>query len=141
LRDLLRSARALVFPSLWYEGQPLTILEAKAYGVPIVVADSCAGRDEVEDGVTGLWFKGGDAGDLARVLLRMKDDALVARFSAAAHASYWAAPRTPEKHVEGLLSIYRDMLARGASTARDDEPAAQLAGQPLVSCADAQALS
>jgi glycosyltransferase involved in cell wall biosynthesis len=140
LRDLLRSARALVFPSLWYEGQPLTILEAKAYGVPIIVADSCAGRDEVEDGVTGLWFKGGDAADLARALLRMKDDALVARLAAAAHASYWATPRTPEKHVEGLLSIYRDMLARGASAARDDELAARLAVQPPVSCADAQAL-
>jgi glycosyltransferase involved in cell wall biosynthesis len=108
--NLMRAARALVFPSLWYEGQPLTVLEAKSLGVPVVVADSCAGRDEVEDGVTGLWFKGGDAEDLARALLRLQDDALVARLSAAAHASYWADPRTLDKHVAGLLAIYRGML-------------------------------
>jgi glycosyltransferase involved in cell wall biosynthesis len=127
LRDTLRAARALVFPSLWYEGQPLTILEAKAYGTPIVVADTCAGRDEVEDGVSGLWFKGGDADDLARMLLRLRDDALVARLSGAAYASYWADPRTPEKHVEGLLSIYRTMISRDALAGDLDGRAAQYA--------------
>jgi glycosyltransferase involved in cell wall biosynthesis len=108
--NLMRAARALVLPSLWYEGQPLAVLEAKSLGVPVVVADSCAGRDEVEDGVTGLWFKGGDAEDLARALCRLKDDAFVGRLSAAGYASYWADPRTLEKHVAGLLSIYRDMI-------------------------------
>jgi glycosyltransferase involved in cell wall biosynthesis len=107
---LMGGARALVFPSLWYEGQPLTILEAKAFGVPVVVADTCAGRDEVEDGVTGLWFKGGDADDLARALLRLRDDACVARMSAAAYAAYWAKPPTLDRHIDGLLSIYRGML-------------------------------
>jgi glycosyltransferase involved in cell wall biosynthesis len=29
VRAAIRAARALVFPSLWYEGQPLTVLEAK----------------------------------------------------------------------------------------------------------------
>lgn len=112
LRNLIRGARALVYPSLWYEGQPLAVLEAKALGVPVVISDACAGRDEVDDGVTGFWFKGGDAEDLARVLLRLQDDALVRQLSAAAHARYWADPRTPEKHIAGLLSIYRNMIAR-----------------------------
>ena len=112
---IMRAARALVFPSLWYEGQPLTVLEAKALGVPVVVADTCAGRDEVEDGVSGLWFKGGDAEDLARALTRLQDDALVARLSAAAYAQYWADPRTPERHIAGLLSIYRSMITTGAA--------------------------
>lgn len=107
---LMRDARALAFPALLYEGQPLAVLEAKALGLPVVVADTCAGRDEVEDGVTGLWFKGGDADDMARALIKLGDDALVARMSAAAYASYWANPPTVERHVEGLLAIYRGMV-------------------------------
>ncbi len=68
-----------MFPSLWYEGQPLTVLEAKGLGTPVIVADGCAGREEIEDGVSGLWFKGGDADDLARALERIGNDALVTR--------------------------------------------------------------
>lgn len=33
---LMLNARALIFPSSWYEGQPLTILEAFASGLPVL---------------------------------------------------------------------------------------------------------
>ena len=117
VRTLMRAARALVFPSLWYEGQPLTVLEAKALGLPIVVADNCAGSDEVENGVTGLWFKSGDVDDLARALTKLRDDALVSAMSQAAYRAYWADPRTLERHVAGLTAIYRSMLAAALSPA------------------------
>ena len=103
-RAALRGARALVFPSLWYEGQPLTVLEAKALGTPVIVSDACAGREEVEDGVTGLWFKGGDADDLARALLAIRDDTMVARMSSAAYAAFWADPPTLERHVARITA-------------------------------------
>jgi glycosyltransferase involved in cell wall biosynthesis len=122
---LLRSARALVFPSLWYEGQPLTVLEAKALGVPVVVADQCAGRDEIEDGVSGLWFKSGDANDLARALSKLNDDAKVAAMSQAAYVSYWSNPRTLDQHTAGLLRIYRGSLERHGAPTFDTPVAAE----------------
>ncbi|MGO8737761.1 glycosyltransferase family 4 protein [Rhodoblastus sp.] len=112
VRRLMRSARALVFPSLWYEGQPLTVLEAKATGLPIVVSDACAGRDEVADGETGFWFKSQDADDLARKLERLKDDALVTKMSNAAYDSFWADPPTMARHVARIGAVYEDMIAR-----------------------------
>lgn len=118
VRALMRGARALVFPSLWYEGQPLTILEAKALGLPIVVADNCAGSDEVENGVTGLWFKSGDGDDLARALVELRDDARVTAMSHAAYRAYWADPCTLDRHVAGLLSIYHGMLEAHRSAVR-----------------------
>ena len=116
VKALMRAARALVFPSLWFEGQPLTVLEAKALGTPVVVADCCAGREEIEDGVSGLWFKGNDSDALAAALERMKDDVAVAAMSRAAYTSFWAHPPTLDRHVVALVAIYRDMLARKAGS-------------------------
>lgn len=110
-RRALRAARALVFPSRWYEGQPLTVLEAKASGTPVIVSDVCAGREEIADGETGLWFRSGDAADLARALKTMQDDAVVRRMSNAAYAAYWRDPPTLARHVERLERAYRGMLA------------------------------
>ncbi len=108
----MRAARALVFPSLWHEGQPLTILEAKALGLPVIVSDGCAGREEVEHGVTGLWFRSADVDDLARALLDMRDDERVASMSHAAYHAFWAAPPTIERHVGRITELYRAMLQR-----------------------------
>ncbi len=112
----MRAARALVFPSLWYEGQPLTVLEAKGLGVPVVVSDACAGREEVEDGVTGLWFKSADPDDLARALVELRDDAKVAAMSRAAYAAYWRHPPTIERHIARIGALYEDVLARAAQS-------------------------
>ncbi len=113
VQSAMRSARALVFPSLWYEGQPLTILEAKSLGVPVIVSDACAGREEVENGITGLWFRSADVGDLARALVSLRDsDGLVRAMSKAAQEAFWNAPPTLERHVGRLLELYRLMLER-----------------------------
>ncbi len=131
VREAIRAARALVFPSLWYEGQPLTVLEAKAMGTPVIVSDGCAGREDVEDGVTGFWFKSGDAADLARALRLAMDDACIARLSAASYASYWADPPTLDRHIARLTSVYRTILARKseiAVAAAQEHIAARVAG-------------
>jgi glycosyltransferase involved in cell wall biosynthesis len=113
--SLMRSARALVFPSFWYEGQPLTVMEAKAMATPVVVSDGCAGREEIEDGVSGLWFKNGDAGSLAAALTRLKDDRLVETLSQGAYASFWRNPPSLARHVAAIVRIYRGMLMRGGT--------------------------
>jgi glycosyltransferase involved in cell wall biosynthesis len=56
----IRQARALVFPSIWYETFGLTAFEAMAHGVPVVVSDCTATAGYIEDGHTGLHFQNGD---------------------------------------------------------------------------------
>src|SRR5208282_530353 len=112
VKALMRAARVLVFPSLWFEGQPLTVLEAKAMGTPIIVSDGCAGREEVENGVSGLWFESANADSLAQALEKAKDDALVARMSDAAYDQFWSDPPTLSRHVERLGAVYGEILAR-----------------------------
>jgi glycosyltransferase involved in cell wall biosynthesis len=114
VRRYLRGARALVFPSLWHEGQPLTVLEALAYATPVIAADGCAARDSVSDGENGLWFRQADPADLARALIAMMDDETVRRLSAHAYRRYWAAPYSLDRHCRRLEEVYGELLARGA---------------------------
>ena len=106
LREI-RGARALVFPSLWYECQPLTVLEALANGVPVIVSDNCAGAEFVADGRTGLHFKSQNVSALSDAMRRMKDDGDVREMGAAAHTDYWANPHTMERHLDVLEEALR----------------------------------
>ena len=111
---LMRAARALVFPSVWYEGQPLTVYESLAMGTPVIVSDVCAGREAINDGRNGLWFKSADAADLARALNRLKDDAAADAMTANAYADYWARPLSLERHLDAIQAVYTEMLGQPA---------------------------
>jgi len=111
----LGHARALVFPSLWYEAQPLVVGEAAARGVPAIVPDECAAREWVIDGVTGLWFRSGDVADLKRKMAILQDPKTAARMGQAAYDRYWQTPFTLEKHLDMLESCYQAVLQDATS--------------------------
>ena len=73
LGELLESLDAIVVPSVWYENSPLTIQEAQIAGVPVITSDEGGMAELVRDGVDGLLFRLGDAGDLRRVLREVVD--------------------------------------------------------------------
>lgn len=118
VQALMREARALVFPSVWYEGQPLTVYEALACGTPVIVSDACAGREAVEDGETGFWFRSGDADALAAHLRTLSDDAVADRMGRAAHARYWASPLTLDAHLDRLGEVYATVMRDAALPSR-----------------------
>lgn len=62
---LMKRSAALVFPSEWYEGFPMAIVEGFACGLPIVASRLGAAAELVADGVNGLLFTPGDPTDLA----------------------------------------------------------------------------
>ena len=116
-RMLIRNARAMVFPSLWYEGQPLTVLEAKSLGTPVIISDGCAGRDDIADNEAGYWFRSGDADNLASAIERVSDDATVRRLSLGAYQGFWVDPPTLDRHVAAIVSIYRGLTAAARAPA------------------------
>lgn len=111
VKQELSCARALIFPSLWYETEGLVVLEAAAVGIPAVVADSCAARELVIDGETGLYFRGGDEAALQTTMARLQDDQLVRRLGQAAYLNYWKQPRSIENHVGDLEAVYAQVLS------------------------------
>jgi glycosyltransferase involved in cell wall biosynthesis len=107
LRQQVSSARALVFPPLWYETLGLVVIEAAAAGIPAIVADHCAAAEYVRHGVNGLHFKHGSSESLSEQMQRLASDNSLARaLGVAAHDWYWDDPWTLERHVSELTEIY-----------------------------------
>lgn len=62
---VLADLHAVVLPSEWDENAPLTVLQCRAAGVPLIASDVHGVAEVVEDGVHGRLFPMGDAEALA----------------------------------------------------------------------------
>ncbi len=74
LPDRLSRTDLLVVPSVWWENSPLSILEAQAARVPLLVSDLGGMAELVPEGAGGYRFRPGDAEDLSRSLALLIDD-------------------------------------------------------------------
>ena len=87
IRSLWRRAHIACLPSIGGEGTPLSLIEAAAFGRPIVTSDTPGCRDLVRHEREGLLVAPGDVAGLAQALRRLAGDGdLRARFGAAARA-------------------------------------------------------
>jgi glycosyltransferase involved in cell wall biosynthesis len=65
LDSVLQQIDVLVMPSIWYENNPIVILEALAARAPVIAGDIGGMAELIEHDVNGLLFRAGDAHDLA----------------------------------------------------------------------------
>lgn len=107
---VLADARALLLPSLSYEGQPRVVLEAYAAGVPVIAHRVGAMEELVPDGVTGVLVPVEDAAAWHEAARRLRDDAVSEQLGEAAHG-LWAQRFGPERGLAALEAAYRDALA------------------------------
>lgn len=54
--EYMKKARALVFPSRWYETDGLSVREALAIGLPCIVSNCCAAKDHIHSPEDGYVF-------------------------------------------------------------------------------------
>jgi glycosyltransferase involved in cell wall biosynthesis len=111
VNNILKRARALVFPSTWYETGGLVVLEALARGVPVIVSRQTAAADFVVDGENGYLIDPADPTALQMAMMKLLDDAVVERLGRSAYDRYWANPQSTEAHVSELLRVYRGVLS------------------------------
>ncbi len=66
--DVLARTDCVLVPSEWRENAPLTVLQARAAGVPVIASDVSGVREVLEHGRHGLLFPPGDAEALASAM-------------------------------------------------------------------------
>lgn len=111
VRREMRSCRALVFPSEWYEGFPLTILEAFACGTPVIASRLGAMADIVDHGRTGLLFEPGNAEDLAEKMRWAHAHPNDMRVMGENARREYELTYTPDRNYTLLMGIYDEAIA------------------------------
>ena len=82
LRDFYCRAKVIVFPSRWYEGFPMTLLEAFSCKTPVIVYNLSAMPEIVENGKDGFVVEVGDIQEMReKIDLLFNDYSLWTKFS------------------------------------------------------------
>jgi glycosyltransferase involved in cell wall biosynthesis len=111
VQELLKVARGILFPSVWYEGQPLVIDEAAALGLPVIISDVSAATYSVDKYRHGLTFEASNVDALVRRIKEFEHDDVVKSFSEAGYNNYWKNPSTMTAHVTNLVKVYEEILS------------------------------
>ena len=74
LTKLITQAKFVVYPSIWYENCPLSILEAEVCGIPVITANYGGMKELVEDGKTGILLDKIDAKTLKESISKLYND-------------------------------------------------------------------
>jgi len=110
LMRLKRKARALVLPSLSYENQPLSILEAFALGKPVIASDLGGMRELVGENERGWLIPMGDADALAKALTWTLERPVETKALGKAALEYARENHTAESHYRQMMKIYQGAL-------------------------------
>jgi len=114
-RELTARAAAVAAPSTWLEAFGLVVVEAMAAGVPTVAAAHGAFVELVEDGVTGLLHRPGDADSLAECLRRVVAAPERNRELGEAARRRYEKDFTSSVGLDNLVAGYRAAIASPAS--------------------------
>jgi len=108
----LHASVALIFPSIWYEGMPMLIVEAFACGKPVIASNLGSMAELIQDGKTGLLFDPGNATDLAEKINwaylhkeEMKQMGINAR-------KEYEQKYTAERNYDLLMNIYNEAIEK-----------------------------
>lgn len=107
--EVLAASSLFAFPS-WAESLPYAVLEAMAFGLPIVSTDVGGIGEAVRDGASGTLVAPRDPGALAAAIAGLLGDpAAMGRMGAAARADH-ARGFTVGAMVAGVLAVYRELI-------------------------------
>lgn len=106
----LTKVKALILPSIWFEGFPMTLAESMAVGTPSIVSNIGSQQTIIKDGVSGMHFRVSDKNDLKdKVVLMNNNESLVKKLSQGARSIY-SNNFTEEVNYSQLLEIYNSVI-------------------------------
>jgi glycosyltransferase involved in cell wall biosynthesis len=106
----LKRCKALIFPSLWFEGFPITLLEAFSTCTPVIATRLGGMKEIIQEGVNGLLFEPDDIEELLQRIHEIDNNPeLVQKLRENARLSYLDR-YTAGRNYSQLVSIYEKVI-------------------------------
>lgn len=122
IRSLMKSANALIFPSIWFEGMPMTILEAFSTGTFVIGSKLGAMESLIADDYNGYLFTPGDILSLRANIARWESLDALSRSIRSIHARLtYESHYTPENNLDKLLHIYSSTIQASSPTVTEND--------------------
>ena len=104
----MRKCKAVIFPSLYYEGMPMVLLEAFCHKKPVISRDRGAMSSMVKDGYNGKKYEAID--DLVNLVsLFENDENLLAQLGANAYTDYQE-KYSEARGYQNLIDLYEEVI-------------------------------
>ena len=111
VREAMKHCVALIFPSIWYEGMPMTLLEAFASGTPVIAGNLGAMSSMVQHGYNGLHFQPGQTEDLIVQVKYWQSLSHEEKYAYSVNArTTYESFYTPGSNLEKCLTIYQSVI-------------------------------
>jgi glycosyltransferase involved in cell wall biosynthesis len=113
VQQYMQECTALIISSIWYEGMPVTIIEAFSQGLPVITSNIGAMSSMIKDRYNGLLFEAGNPVDLRAKLTEWQNKSQEEKelFSKNAYQTYLD-NYTPERNLVQLMAIYNSAIRR-----------------------------
>lgn len=101
--DIISESKALILPTQWYEGFPMTIVESLACGTPVIGSDIGNLGDIIKDRINGLKFKSNSIKNLRESISIFEDMVVSTR-------NDYEVNYKSQDNYKKLIGIYRNVL-------------------------------
>lgn len=103
VKEVIAKAKALILPTQWYEGFPMTIVEAFSVGTPVIGSDIGNVGELIKDKVNGLHFKYNSSESIILAVRELTD---MVNSTYKCYLNHY----TPKSNYETLMEIYNSIL-------------------------------
>ena len=110
LSALIRNAAFIVFPSIWYENAPFSILESYAFGKPVIASNLGGITEHIKDGETGFLCEPGNDEELARKMAYLYERPEFCEEMGRNARALIDAEYSPPKHYANLMRVYESVI-------------------------------
>lgn len=110
LHDLIRASRCVIAPSEWHEPFGLVLVEAFAFGRPVIASRIGGMTEIVEEEKNGLLFSPGSVEELAQAMRWMWEHPIEALSMGQWGRALAEKKFTPQQHYAELSDVYRKVM-------------------------------
>lgn len=107
---LIKAAKGLIVPSVWFENFPTVVLESFSMGTPVIASKIGGLQHMIENNYNGLLFQAEDSEDLAIKIREINDDSSFMKQLSINALNTFMERYSPNVFYDSLIALYNEVL-------------------------------